>query len=246
MAVVGVVILALWGWGGLLVVSGLIAGTVGLYALLRGSFSRLRIQTRPVGVAVLVAGIVVASVGGAAVAANQPADHDVAAFVDAGVASPRASASAPTPTPTPVRKETIVEESAPIAFSTSNVDDPNLDVGLTALATAGADGQKVIRTRVVTVDGVEVSREVVEEIVTVQPVNEIIAVGSRQPPPPPPAPVDNGCDSNYEGACVPISSDVDCAGGSGNGPAYVQGPVWIVGSDIYDLDRDGDGVACDA
>ncbi len=53
------------------------------------------------------------------------------------------------------------------------------------------------------------------------------------------------CDPNYEGACVPIASDVDCAGGSGNGPEYVRGPVYVVGSDIYDLDRDGDGVGCD-
>ncbi len=53
------------------------------------------------------------------------------------------------------------------------------------------------------------------------------------------------CDENYEGACVPVASDVDCAGGSGNGPAYVRGPVYVVGSDIYDLDRDGDGVGCD-
>ena len=34
----------------------------------------------------------------------------------------------------------------------------------------------------------------------------------------------SGCDSNYDG-CVPIASDVDCEGGSGNGPAYVSGPV---------------------
>lgn len=54
-----------------------------------------------------------------------------------------------------------------------------------------------------------------------------------------------GCDPNYEGACVPIASDVDCAGGSGNGPEYVRGPVCAVGSDIYGLDRDGDGVACE-
>jgi hypothetical protein len=53
-----------------------------------------------------------------------------------------------------------------------------------------------------------------------------------------------GCDTNYSGACVPIASDVDCAGGSGNGPAYVAGPVFVVGTDIYDLDRDGDGVGC--
>ena len=54
-----------------------------------------------------------------------------------------------------------------------------------------------------------------------------------------------GCDPNYAGACVPIASDVDCAGGSGNGPEYVSGPVRVVGQDIYKLDRDGDGIACD-
>jgi hypothetical protein len=53
------------------------------------------------------------------------------------------------------------------------------------------------------------------------------------------------CDPNYGGACVPIASDVDCAGGSGNGPAYVRGPVQVVGDDIYGLDRDGDGIGCE-
>lgn len=53
------------------------------------------------------------------------------------------------------------------------------------------------------------------------------------------------CDPNYSGACVPIASDVDCAGGNGNGPAYVSGPVYIVGVDKYELDRDGDGKACE-
>ncbi len=53
------------------------------------------------------------------------------------------------------------------------------------------------------------------------------------------------CDPNYEGACVPIASDVDCAGGSGNGPEYVRGPVYVVGRDIYGLDRDKDGAGCE-
>lgn len=67
----------------------------------------------------------------------------------------------------------------------------------------------------------------------------------------PPAPVapavpgtNPGCDPNYSG-CVPIASDVDCAGGSGNGPAYVRGPIQVIGSDIYGLDADHDGVACE-
>jgi len=45
-------------------------------------------------------------------------------------------------------------------------------------------------------------------------------------------------------ACVPIDSDVDCAGGSGNGPSYFDGVARVVGPDVYKLDGDGDGWAC--
>ncbi|HET6755549.1 MAG TPA: hypothetical protein VFH23_16540 [Jiangellaceae bacterium] len=40
---------------------------------------------------------------------------------------------------------------------------------------------------------------------------------------------------------MPIASDVDCLGGSGDGPAYT-GTVRVIGPDVYGLDRDGDGV----
>lgn len=39
--------------------------------------------------------------------------------------------------------------------------------------------------------------------------------------------------------------DYDCAGGGGDGPYYVRGPFRLNGPDIYDLDRDGDGIACE-
>ena len=55
---------------------------------------------------------------------------------------------------------------------------------------------------------------------------------------------DDDCDPNY-GGCVPVASDVDCAGGSGDGPKYVTGPIRVTGSDVYGLDRDGNGIACD-
>ncbi|MFN0089480.1 MAG: hypothetical protein ACKVWR_04295 [Acidimicrobiales bacterium] len=47
---------------------------------------------------------------------------------------------------------------------------------------------------------------------------------------------------------MPIAFDVDCAGGSGNGPVYVPGPVAVVviGDDPYELDADGDGIGCEA
>ncbi|ABK02411.1 hypothetical protein Arth_1016 [Arthrobacter sp. FB24] len=72
------------------------------------------------------------------------------------------------------------------------------------------------------------------------------AAAKAQVPVQPAAPAaPSGCDPNYAGGCVPIASDVDCAGGSGNGPAYVRGPVTVVGSDIYGLDNDRDGVGCE-
>jgi hypothetical protein len=62
------------------------------------------------------------------------------------------------------------------------------------------------------------------------------------PAPAPAAP--SGCSPNYSGQCVPIVSDVDCAGGGGNGPAYLTGTVTVVGTDVYQLDRNHDGIGC--
>lgn len=54
------------------------------------------------------------------------------------------------------------------------------------------------------------------------------------------------CHPSYEGACLdPNASDYDCEGGSGDGPEYT-GTVRLVGPDEYDLERDDDGIACDA
>jgi hypothetical protein len=245
---VALVVVVTSGLGGFLLVLGVAGIAVGLFAVLNGSWPRLRIHSRAVASGILAAGLVVSTIGGVALAAaNAPTDQR-AAFVgtNSNGAQDRKATPTPSPTPTPVREETILEERTPIPFTTSNVDDPNIDVGASAVVTPGVNGEKLTRIRVVTEDGVEVQREVIDEVITVQPVNEVIAVGTRQPPPPPPpAPANNGCDPNYDGACVPIASDVDCAGGSGNGPAYVAGPVRIIGVDIYDLDRDGDGIACD-
>ena len=53
------------------------------------------------------------------------------------------------------------------------------------------------------------------------------------------------CDSNYKDACLdPGASDYDCEGGSGDGPKYVRGPIQVVGDDHYQLDANGDGIAC--
>ena len=54
------------------------------------------------------------------------------------------------------------------------------------------------------------------------------------------------CDPSYPDVCLdPAVEDYDCAGGSGNGPGYVEGPIRVLPPDPFDLDREGDGVGCE-
>ena len=62
---------------------------------------------------------------------------------------------------------------------------------------------------------------------------------------PPPKPQPANCTPGYS-PCLPPAYDYDCAGGSGDGPRYASGPVYVTGYDPYDLDADGDGVACES
>ena len=158
--------------------------------------------------------------------------------------TPLATLSGP-PSPTSVVTTEIVTETEIIPFNRVRRDDPSMDVGTELVTTEGVNGVKTLTYEVVFTDGVETSRTLVSEEITSAPVDEVTSIGTRAPPPPPPEESQPDCDPNYGGACVPIDSDVDCAGGSGNGPSYVRGPVTVIGNDIYDLDRDGDGIGCD-
>lgn len=72
-----------------------------------------------------------------------------------------------------------------------------------------------------------------------------------QPPPPPPPPAlptkkNANCHPSYPTVCLKINAgDYDCAGGSGNGPNYVRGPIKVLPPDPFGLDRDGDGIGCE-
>jgi uncharacterized protein YabE (DUF348 family) len=126
-----------------------------------------------------------------------------------------------------------------IAFSTRTVKDGSLAKGKKRTMSHGLAGVRTLTYEVTLTDGKQTAKKLVKSEVTRKPVAQVIAVGTQAAPP------KSQCDPNYSGACVPIASDVDCEGGSGNGPAYVDGPVTVIGDDIYDLDRDGDGTACD-
>jgi resuscitation-promoting factor RpfB len=152
--------------------------------------------------------------------------------------APTTPSASESPSPT-IKKQTITETQK-IPFTKKTVKDSSLANGTREVRTKGVAGVKTLTYQVTLTNGVETSRKLLRAEVTKKPVTQVIAIGTREEPQ-----QESSCDPNYGGGCVPIASDVDCAGGSGNGPAYVQGPVTVIGSDIYDLDRDGDGVGCE-
>jgi resuscitation-promoting factor RpfB len=135
-----------------------------------------------------------------------------------------------------VEKRTETKRKA-VPYKTRKVKDSSLDEGETSVRTRGVAGVRTLTYEVTITDGEVTSRKLVRSVVTKKAVTKVVVVGTRSEPA-------GSCHPDYS-PCVPIASDVDCAGGSGNGPAYVSGPVRIIGGDPYDLDRDGDGVACD-
>ncbi|MET9317230.1 G5 domain-containing protein [Kribbella sp. NPDC003505] len=151
---------------------------------------------------------------------------------------PYATGSKPalTVTARPVVTSKVVVELRVIPFKKKTVADGSLAKGETAIRTAGVNGTRRLVYRVTYVNGVQTAKKLVRQEVTKEPRSQVTAVGTKAD--------EEQCDPNYTG-CVPIASDVDCSGGTGNGPAYVAGPVEVVGADIYRLDADHDGIACE-
>ena len=221
---------------------------IALFVLLVRPVPTLGLRSRMSGLVALGVAALLVTGGAIASASTGPAQRPTASQPQTLAELPTSAPEpARTPSPSPTTFDTLAEEVA-VPYAATTVDDPQRDQGTTTLVTAGVDGVKVVSYRVTLVDGVEVSREVVGEVMKTPAIDQVTAIGSRAPVAAPVPLVQQGsgtCDANYADACVPVASDVDCAGGSGDGPAYVDGPVRIVGSDPYDLDRDGDGIACD-
>jgi hypothetical protein len=133
----------------------------------------------------------------------------------------------------------VVVEDRKIAFPRVAVQDSSLEKGRKVVTRRGVAGTKRMTYELTLVNGVETHKRLVRQVVVKAPVSQITSIGTKVAQP------TGNCDPNYAGGCVPIASDVDCAGGSGNGPAYVQGPVDVVGTDIYRLDADHDGIGCE-
>ncbi|MFI6827616.1 G5 domain-containing protein [Kribbella sp. NPDC050241] len=145
----------------------------------------------------------------------------------------------PTTTKTTVTTKKTVVEFRTIPFKKKTVTDSSMAKGETTIRTTGVNGARKLTYQLTYVNGVQTDKDLLRDQVSKEPRSQVTAVGTKVE-----QPESSGCDPNYSG-CVPIASDVDCSGGSGNGPEYVAGPVRVIGSDIYGLDSDDDGVGCE-
>ena len=164
----------------------------------------------------------------------------------------------------------LITETQTVPFEEQTVNDASLPKGQSVVRQEGKPGVKTVTFQITLKDGQETSRTQVNEALNTPPDPKITAVGTKtsltstpkatpkpatplsatSAPTPVPTPVptvqalNNRCSPHYT-PCVPIASDVDCAGGTGDGPLYVSGPIKVIGRDVYGLDSDHDGWGCE-
>ena len=189
----------------------------------------------------------------------RPAALIILGFATLGCSDPAGIAAQPTPAPTTVAPAATTAPTATTAAPTTSpkVEVPRL-VGMKLasarqrLATNGLKLRVRYRPTARFAAGTVISqsRRVGAGVAPSSAITLVIAKALPPPPttqpPPPPTTSARNCHPSYEGACLdPTASDYDCAGGSGNGPKYVQGPVKVRPPDPFDLDADADGLGCE-
>lgn len=112
-------------------------------------------------------------------------------------------------------RETVTES---ISFTTDEVDDDTLDLGEQRITRAGVDGERTKIYTAMLIDGREQDRELLSDKVTLEPVTELIAIGTREPEPEP----EPESESERDATPAP-ASEPEPAGSSGPAPA---GGAW--------------------
>jgi uncharacterized protein YabE (DUF348 family) len=69
-----------------------------------------------------------------------------------------------------------------IPYKTTQVQNPNAYTGTTSVTTQGVDGEETITYALLTVNGVQQAPKQVSAVVTKQPVNEVVSVGTKSLP----------------------------------------------------------------
>jgi PASTA domain len=134
-----------------------------------------------------------------------------------------------------------------VGMRLARAKDRLADQGLTAETTYQATGRYPAGTVI------SQSRKAGAGVLPDTTISLVVAKAPSPPPstaPPAPAPTapPRDCHPSYPDVCLrPDASDYDCEGGSGNGPAYVSGPLRVLPPDPFGLDgNDNDGWGCES
>lgn len=89
-----------------------------------------------------------------------------------------------------------------IAFQTENKDDSTLEKGQTQVKQEGKNGTKETKYKVTYTNGKETAREIISEVVTVQPVNKIVLSGTKVTAPVVSSPNQSNTYTNVDGNTI--------------------------------------------
>lgn len=158
----------------------------------------------------------------------------VASIISLGTISAMAQPSTPSSTATPVistpkpqpKVETkTVDTTEIVGYTSSTVDDPNFAQGTTQTRTVGVNGVRTFTHELTLTNGIETARKEVSNVITTQPVNEVLARGTKVPEPPRAVQLScpNGTYVNtagntvcrpYESSGVPAGASAQCEDGT--------------------------------
>jgi hypothetical protein len=135
-------------------------------------------------------------------------------------------------------KVITTEEEVP--FVTTQTFDGTLPKDSTVVRVEGSNGKKVIKTEVKMKDGVEVSRALISEEITVPAVAKVVAVGTKVVASRQNALLSGECDLHYTPCIKKTSRDLDCS------DIGIRVQVVAIGEDPHGFDRNEDGVGCES
>lgn len=122
--------------------------------------------------------------------------------------------------PTPKVETKTVTSTESIPYTSSTVEDNNLDQGRSETRVVGVNGVRTFTYEITLTDNIETARKEVSNVVTTEPINEVIAKGTKQYQPQVQAQSESSCPNgtyvNTYGnvVCSPYSSNSAPAGAS--------------------------------
>jgi hypothetical protein len=139
-----------------------------------------------------------------------------------------------------VTQTNIVTTEEEIPFATTQTYDGTLPKDATVVRVEGSKGKKIIRTEVKTKNGVEVSRALISEEVTVPPVAKLIAIGTKVVAERQSALAPGECDLHYTPCIRKTGKDLDCK------DIGFRVHIVMAGEDPHGFDGDADGEGCES